>query len=374
MGQNKQFMQRLIKNMLNKILNLAKKFIAIESIPGSKKSLDEVLELALSNLSEYTIERFEDNGVKSALVYNLPKRPKKFKIILNGHLDVIPGKKLQYLPHIVNNRLYGTGSMDMKTNTSCLIMVFKEVAKKVNFPIGLQLVIDEEIGGFNGTKYQISKGVRADFVIVGESTGLNIADKAKGVLQTKVTSRGKTAHGAYPQKGVNAIFKMNKFLNILEKEFPTPSDNGNITTINLAKIQTSNLALNKIPDDCTIYLDIRYIPEESKTILTRLKGILPKSFKLKVIVNEPSRSVDRNNKYLQRLKKEIEKITKNSVMFYTSMGSSDARHYARVGCESVCFGSIGKGIGSDKEYVDIPSIEKYYLILKNYLLSLWKKK
>lgn len=364
-------MQRLTnKNMLNKILKLTKKFISIKSVMDNTKAKEEILELALTYLKEFTIESFESDGVKSVLVYNFPKRPRKFKVILNGHLDVTLGKRHQYIPKIINNRLYGVGAMDMKANTACLIMVFKEVAKKVNYPLGLQLVTDEETGGFKGTKYQIKRGVRADFVIVGESTNLNIADKARGVLQITITSTGKTAHGAYPQRGDNAIFKMNKFLNILEKEFPKPSDDKIITTVNLAKIETSNLVLNKIPDDCTVYLDIRYIPKESKTIMHRLKTMLPKDFKLKVIVNEPSRSINRNNKYVQTLRKEIKKITKRPVKFYTSMGSSDARHYARVNCNSICFGSIGKGIGSDKEYVEISSVGKYYHILKKYLLSL----
>lgn len=356
--------------MINKILKLTKKFISIKSAIDNTKAKEEILELALTYLKEFSIERFESDGIKSALVYNFSKRPRKFKVILNGHLDITPGKRHQYIPKVISNRLYGVGAMDMKANVACLIIVFKEVAKRVNFPIGLQLVTDEETGGFKGTKYQIKMGVRADFVIVGESTNLNIADKARGVLQITVTSKGKTAHGAYPQRGDNAIYKMSKFLNILEKEFPKPINKEIITTVNLAKIETSNLALNKVPDDCTASLDIRYIPGESKTIVHRLKTMLPKDFNLKVIVNEPSRSINRNNKYAQTLRKEIKKITKRPVKFYTSMGSSDARHYARVNCNSICFGSIGKGIGSDKEYVNIPSVEKYYLILKNYLLSL----
>ena len=55
--------------MLEKIILLSKKFISIKSISENPKSLEEILELALSNLKEFTIERFEKNGVKSVLVY-----------------------------------------------------------------------------------------------------------------------------------------------------------------------------------------------------------------------------------------------------------------------------------------------------------------
>src|SRR3989344_6201376 len=114
--------------MLNKIVALTKEFVSIKSNSKNIAELDKILEIALSNLKGYTIERFENKGVKSALIYNSQKRPKKFKIILNGHLDVLPGKAHQYLPKIKGNRLYGVGSMDMKAGVACLITAFKEVA------------------------------------------------------------------------------------------------------------------------------------------------------------------------------------------------------------------------------------------------------
>lgn len=49
--------------------------------------------------------------------------------------------------------------------------------------VGLQLVTNEGIRGFSGTKYQIESGVRADFVIAGEPTNFDIAHEAKGILQ-----------------------------------------------------------------------------------------------------------------------------------------------------------------------------------------------
>ncbi len=69
--------------------------------------------------SDYTIERFERNGIKSALIYFGRTRPKEFKVLLNGHLDVVPGKKEAYTPKIKGNRLYGVGAMDMKANVAC---------------------------------------------------------------------------------------------------------------------------------------------------------------------------------------------------------------------------------------------------------------
>ncbi len=356
--------------MLDKIVALTKEFVSIKSNSENTAELDKILEIALSNLKGYTIERFENKSVKSALIYNAKKRPSRFRIILNGHLDVVPGKEYQYLPKIRGNRLYGVGSMDMKASVACLIMVFKEVANKVDYPLALQLVTDEEIGGFNGTKHQIEEGVRADFVIAGESTDLQIVNRAKGILQVKISAKGKTAHGAYPWRGKNAIWKMNQLLNSLSKQYPIPSGQEWVTTVNLSRIQTSNMTFNKIPDDCEIWLDIRYVPEEADTIVSSIKALLPKGFKLEIIEKEPALNVDENNQYIQKLKMTGEKVINKKIKLYGAQGSSDIRHFIQVDCSGVEFGAIGEGIGSDHEWIDIDSLEKYRLILRDFLLSL----
>ncbi len=355
--------------MLNTIISLAKKFISLKSTQDNKEALKEILDLALSKLTGHTIERFEHNGIKSALIYNTKKRPKKFKIILNGHLDVIPGKKHQYTPQIKGNRLYGVGSMDMKANLACLIMLFNELANKVAYPLGLQLTTDEQIGGFDGAKYQIEKGVKADFVIAGEPTNLDLVHKAKGILQVKISAHGKAAHGAYPWAGENAIWKMNEFLNVLQKKYPLPDREIWATTVNVSRVETTNKALNKIPDDCSSWLDVRFVPKEAKTIKDTMEKLLPKGFICEIITHEPAMFTDENDKYLKLLKKNAQQVIGKTVRLRGAHGSSDARHFARVNCPSIEFGPIGQGIGSDDEWVDIPSLKKYCQILKNFLLN-----
>jgi succinyl-diaminopimelate desuccinylase len=356
--------------MLEEILELSKKMILIKSDPDNAKALDEILDLVLSELAGFTIEKFEKDGVKSALIYNTKTRPERFKIILNGHLDVIPGKDYQYFPKIDAGKLYGVGSMDMKSNVACMVEVFKEMASKVDYPLGLQIVTDEEIGGFKGTKYQIDRGVRADFVIAGETTNFDIVNKAKGAYWLKISCKGETAHGAYTWKGENAIWKMNKFLDLLIEKHPLPTEESWASTINLAKIETANQTFNKIPDDCTISLDIRFPPEEANTILESVKRLLPQDFVMEIVAQEPPLFVEEENDFLQKLSKSVKTVTKQEPVFYGAQGSSDSRHYTRVGDKGIEFGPIGGGIGTDQEWVDISSLETFCLILKNFLTNI----
>lgn len=354
--------------MIDKILQLTKKFVSIRSTFDNPKALEEILKLSLSYLKGFTIERFEKNGVKSALIYNSKTKPKKFKIILNGHLDIIPAKESQFMPKIIGDKLYGAGSMDMKGSVTCLIMAFKEVADKVNYPLALQLVTDEEVGGSDGTKHQIEKGVRADFVIAGESTNFDIVNKTKGVLWLKISTKGVSAHGAYPWRGENAIWEMNEFLNALKVKYPIPHREEWITTVNLSRIETNNQAFNKIPDDCTVWLDIRYIPEEADIIMDGIKKLLPKGFVLNVVEQEPALLTDENN-YTKKFAAVAEQVIGEKVTSRGANGTSDVRHFVQVQCPGIEFGPIGDGIGSDNEWVLIPSLETYYQILVKYLVS-----
>ncbi len=353
--------------MDNLILNLTKELITLKTIPENPDQLSAALDLCLKNISVGTVETFERNGAKSILVYNREHRPDRFRVILNGHLDVIPGKPSQYSPVVKGDRLYGVGATDMKANVACIISVFNAMANEVSYPLALQLVTEEELGGFDGTKYQIEAGVRADFVIAAESTNFDVVNQAKGVLWVKLTCTGVTAHGAYPWRGENAIQKMNRFLVALEGEFPTPREQIWGTTVNVSAIKSNNQSYNKIPDHCEVNLDIRFLPNTLDDVLRQLKSIVPDDFSFEIVANEPALYVDSENIFLNKLKSATERIRAIESRFYCAQGSSDARHYTRVGDAGVEFGPIGGGIGTDEEWIDIPSLKTYCEVLKQFL-------
>jgi succinyl-diaminopimelate desuccinylase len=383
--------------MLNKILSLTKSLISIPSTRYNKKALNDVLDLALKEVKDFTIERFEKDGYPSALVYSQKTKPNNFKIILNAHLDVVSGREEQYKPYEKDGKLFGRGAIDMKGAAAVEILVFKEVAKKVSYPLALQLVTDEEIGGFCGTKYQIEKGVRADFVIAGEPTDFGVNNKAKGIIWLKIKTKGKAAHGAYPWLGNNALWRAKKILDKIEKKYPVPKKEAWQTTFNLAKIETGNQTFNKVPDEATISFDIRYIPEEFYFIhnklkkpkfyhsqmlkqvqhdkrrdflMKKLKKIIGNLGEIEIILFEPPQFTDEKNFYLLKLKEEAKKVLKKNIKTIVKHSGSDIRHFNQVGCQGVTFGPIGGDLHGDNEWVDIKSLENYYLVLFNFLRNL----
>ncbi len=354
--------------MIKQIIKLTESLISLPSTKDNPKALKEVLKVAEKELEGYTIEWFEKDGVPSLLAYASPTRPNRFKVILNAHLDVVPAKPEGYKPKIKNGKLYGRGAYDMKAAGAVEILVFKELAKKLSYPLGLQLVTDEEIGGFKGTKYQIEKGVKADFVIAGEPTDFGVNNKAKGIVWAKIHAKGRECHGAYPWQGNNAILNLQKVLSELFNLYPLPKKEAWRTTINLARIETQNKTFNKVPGEATAFLDIRYIPEDKEKIIKDLEKVCKKhKARLELLLNEPSQFTDQNDPYLKALKKAIEKITGKKAKVIVKHGGSDIRHFNVVGCEGVTFGPVGAGHHTDEEWVDIESLEVYGRILEKFL-------
>jgi acetylornithine deacetylase/succinyl-diaminopimelate desuccinylase-like protein len=90
-------------------------------------------------------------------------------------------------------------------------------------------------------------------------------------MELKVTTKGRTSHAGFPQGGINAVLKMNKFINALQEKYPLPEHpflgKADCTVID---IKASPGALTPIvPDRCELIIDRRFFPEESEEELLR---------------------------------------------------------------------------------------------------------
>ncbi|GGE59828.1 peptidase [Priestia taiwanensis] len=134
-------------------------------------------------------------------------------LILNGHIDVVPeGDEAQwefdpYSAKIVNKRLYGRGTSDMKGGNVCMLMALEAIIDsgiQLKGDVYFQSVIEEESGGA-GTLATILRGYTADAVLIPEPTSMKIFPKQQGSVWFRMTIHGKSAHGGTRYEGVNAI-------------------------------------------------------------------------------------------------------------------------------------------------------------------------
>ncbi len=356
------------------LLDATKQLIAIRSTSDNSDTIKEAIgfiESRLRRAEGITIEQFTSRGKPSLLAYYGTKRPSRFRVLLNGHIDVVPALDSQYQPTIHDGRLYGRGALDMKTAAMVLCEVFCRLASKVDYPLGLQIVADEEIGGQDGTAHQIEQGVDADFVLAGEFTNLDINIASKGLCQVKVTARGVAAHSAYLWEGGNALSILQTFTQNLLAQYPVPKHEVWRTTVNLASISTTNTTLNRVPDTAEALLDIRYIPED-KHFATRkdaqqFLASFDQNLDIETILYENCHTNDPDDPYVQILAQAIISATARTPRLYKKNGASDVRFYSERGCSAVTFGLAGEGLHSDNEYVSIDSIADYRKSLETFL-------
>jgi succinyl-diaminopimelate desuccinylase len=349
----------------------ALELLAVRSTAGRPDELRRALELVVGVVGPgFTVERFEKRGKPSVLVYAGGARP-RFRVMFNGHLDVVPGEDGQFRPRRDGDLLYGRGAQDMKVAALVMAEVFRERARALPFALGLQLVTDEEVGGFDGTGHQLAQGVCADFVVIGEQSGLRVVAESKGIVQVRLVAGGVAAHAAYPWLGRNALVALHAGIGAVLGRYPTPAAEEWRTTVNLARVETGNQAVNQVPADATAWLDVRFPPtdpdfagrepEEIASFLRELSGV-------EVFVDSlgaPHRA-DPGSADVGRLR-EAARSQGYGGELLRKHGAADGRFYSARGMDAVIFGPGGDGQHGPDEHLDLRTVEPYRRALIEFL-------
>jgi succinyl-diaminopimelate desuccinylase len=358
------------------IIQKAQHLIAIPSTVDNLPALQDAIGVITDMLAtdpDITVEHFSDKGVPSLLAYKGNERPSRFAVLLNGHLDVVPGKPAQFMPYIKDGKLFGRGAHDMKTAAIIMTDVFLRMVHRVKYPLGLQIVCDEETGGFNGTKIQINQGVRTDFAIMGEHSFQKnaIYNAARGLCWIDAVFTGKTAHGGYVWNGNNAVMQASNFAQALLEQYPIPETEIWGTTVNVASLHAEHTVYNRVPDTATLRLDFRFTPEDAnfrdrQSVRAFLRSIDPRA-DITFRLLEHAIEVSPANPYLEALAAAVQHETKQEPIFSRRYAGGDARHYTRVGGNCVEYGLMGNGPHSDNEYVELSDITRYKQTLESFL-------
>lgn len=353
-------------------IELTKKLIAIQSTADKPTELKRCADLLADYFkdSQLVVRRYEQED-KPSLVITSGKK-KTPQVFLNGHFDVVPGEPEQFQPQIKAGRLYGRGAYDMKGAVAVMVCLMRDLALERSpllEKVGLMLVGDEEVGGFNGSKYLLAKGYKPRCLVVGEPTDFKIGDQAKGILWLKMVAKGKSAHGAYPWKGDNAVLKMTRAVNRIADQFPVPDKEVWETMVNVGRIEGGQAA-NIVPSHCEVTLDFRYVPgEDIDALVERVRILVSDEVELRLVMREPAVVSHQEDKYAVFLKKGIEEVLGQKAVFVSKHGSSDARFFSEVGVAAFEFGPIGSGHHSEAEWVKIQSLVKYYKVIKEIVKS-----
>lgn len=243
------------------VTELLNKLIRFPSVSTHERDLVNWLEEQVSQTGLLEIERHEDN-----LMFHLGSgRPWLF---LNSHSDVVPPSARHvgnpFEPVERDGRIYGRGSTDAKGSVSCMLMALLNLAKSGYAPPGrvtLAVTVCEESAGENNGMFRLRQEIeRPDAALIGEPTMLHPCAAQKGLLILKLETEGEAGHAARVN-GPNAIYEMAACLEKMRTiSFPEANPFIGATRITPTTIE-GGTARNAHPDSCTVFVDIRTIPE-----------------------------------------------------------------------------------------------------------------
>lgn len=287
------------------------------------------------------------------------------------HMDVVAGRDDQFVMKVEGNKAIGRGTSDMKFSIPIGVALLNE-AKSRNIDFCLMITTDEEVGGFEGTKPIADNGFAPKVLIVPDGgDDLNFVDKAKGVCQLRLVSRGIPAHSSKPWLGKNAIDPLVKLgaelLKIYEKNSLKECWE---TTMNFGTIN-GGISTNQVCPEAELKIDFRYPETDSIEKITKIVEEKIKELGLEIEVSKMSTGLptftDVNDPEVNKYLEVMGEVFGKKVIVKQNHSASDARHFALLKCPVLMHKPLGGVIHSDNEWVDISSVMTFYEGLRKYL-------
>jgi acetylornithine deacetylase len=145
-------------------------------------------------------------------------RPDGRRVVLSGHLDVVPvGDPASWTAdpwggEVRDGAMYGRGSCDMKGGVAAILAAVRALAaagdlNRLEGELIVALVPSEEDGG-QGTLAAIRAGAIGDAAIITEPSDLDVVVAHAGAITFRLTVPGRAAHASRRREGVSALDKL----------------------------------------------------------------------------------------------------------------------------------------------------------------------
>jgi acetylornithine deacetylase/succinyl-diaminopimelate desuccinylase-like protein len=235
-------------------------------------------------------------GRSNLLARLAPRGPVRQRILLAPHLDTVGAREDQFVPVRRNGRLFGRGACDTKGSVAAMLAALCELARNSGRPTETEItfagLVDEEHSQA-GSRALVAKGLRADLAIVGEATRLQVVTAHKGSTWLRLETRGKSAHGAHPELGRNAIHAMAGVVDALETDYAARLRQRCHKLLGHPTVSVGNISggtqANVVPDQCRIEVDRRTLPGETEAGVRREIRSLLRAKRLKATVASAKR-------------------------------------------------------------------------------------
>jgi len=345
------------------ILDYLRALVAIPTAypPGETTAMADYLHGVLSAMGYDTAIHAVEAGQENVVARMGAGTP---SLVFNVHVDTVDAGDPQAwkTPPLeateIDGSVYGLGAANCKGSGAVQLWLASEIARRggpARGEVVFTFVADEESLGDKGTRFLCDSGIVApDMLFLGAPTNNTVTNAERGVLWAQITSRGRPAHAGQPEDGDNAILRMVRVLDALDREMDARlvdrRADGMASTMNVGLIRGGRNN-NVVPAECTAQIDRRLLPGESvETAFEELRDIV-------LTAGEPAGSVEVDfllgtagfrspvdGPMISSLIAAIGEVTGRPAAFSSGIGVSDGRHFSDRGIEIVNF---GPGVGSE---------------------------
>lgn len=246
--------------------------------PGEERACAQYLGRLLEEAG-FRLSYHEFAERRTSLVARIGGSADRPPLCFTGHLDTVPLGAMPwagdpFAADTDNGKLYGRGSSDMKSGVAAFVTAMRVLAPRLGRGPGVMLIITagEETGAEGAAHLARLQNVlgRAGAIVVAEPTANYPLIGHKGALWLKACTRGVTAHGSMPERGVNAIHKAAEAIRRLQQfDFGVqPHAALGRPTLNVGTVR-GGINVNSVPDAAEIGIDIRTLPGQVHAVLRR---------------------------------------------------------------------------------------------------------
>jgi len=356
------------------------------------------LEPWLHKISEQKMTKFEGHNVIAEVGNN--NGP---VILLNAHMDTVKicsdWKRDPFGAEVEGNKLYGQGALDMKSGLAAAMVaieLLKGIEDKMQGKVLFTAVVDEEGPYGLGTDALIRDGITdsCDMAIVTEPAAA-FAPKgvknpclligARGRYLYEIKIKGKSAHGAMPYLGVNALVDASKIITALEEMTLGSHPFLGEGSLCVLKIEGGGETIS-VPDKSRILADRHVVVGETEEqVKKEAEEVIEKlNLKSEVMVgfrDAPYPEVKGYGSYItskdhilvREFENSFSELTGQKPVLSSFMSIGDFNYLgdkSRANLPTIIIGADGDNVHSPEEYVDLEDATTITRVLTGGLINL----
>jgi putative selenium metabolism hydrolase len=261
--------------------------VQAQTLSGQEKP---VIKLAAAEMRRLGYDQVltDANGSLIGLIQGAKSGP---TLLFDAHCDTVgvaPGVPWQSDPFgavIEGERMYGRGTSDMKGAAAAMVYAAAAADRsRLAGRVVVSISVMEEV--MEGAALQtVMNQVQPDWVVIGESTNLNLAHGGRGRAEIHLEAIGRPAHSSTPHLGINAVHLMLAAVQAIEA-MPLPSDPllGQAIMALTDIISDPYPAYSVTPSRCRVTYDRRLLARETMAEVVQAIQSLPALEKINVTI------------------------------------------------------------------------------------------